>query len=555
MINLKLKKGLTAILSATLATTLIVVTPSVAQAESISCTDVTKAGGASGKSVTFEKCVGKDFQGAEFEIRMPKEFNGTMFIYSHGIRHATTLPIIPGVNPSAVDLATGYPDGWRSKLRTFPIVAPGRSPIDEETNAMDLLSQGFAVSGASPIRGGWAVPEHINANLNLWSTAIVKYPNIKKVVSWGDSLGGHISQRMSEEFGIIDAAIDLHLAGSASTQFAQLGDLVWLFKNFFDPTIVGHGYSTAGGYDSMVSDIGKILKALVALQTAFAQNPTAPVWPDTAPAALRLSPIPSRSAVLLMGLLSGIPTQSTSYDGVTGPPGAETSFALTLNPAAAILENISTVLGLAITAGYDAEMRCDGIVFDNTKTDYSARLGDNFEVFAAGLSGSKAVTPMLGYLSPLNPAAKRVAGNPAALKCLNNQSQYSGAISTPTITLSQTADQVTPPGYVQKLKDMYAAKVEAKAAKPGYLMNIWSKPPDSYTKFGATGALTPPVPTAGTSHFMFTNKQIMAIAKLGAAAAISGKLPSTKAALAAFKKDASIFIDPDYTPALMPQEQ
>jgi hypothetical protein len=260
---------------------------------------------------------------------------------------------------------------------------------------------------------------------------------------------------------------------------------------------------------------------------------------------------------MLLGLLAGIPPQSTTYDASSGPAGPlETTFGLAVNPAVAVLENYSSALGLGILAGYDAQIRCGGVVYDNTKTDYAARLGDNRYTWATALSGNTSINGMLAYLSPLNPAAPRVKGDADAIDCINNQSKYNGKVSTPTITLSQTADAITPAGYVEKFKNLYQGNVSAKEAKPGLLLNIWNKPPDTYTKFSSAGLpITPAVPTTGTSHFMFTNEQIMAMAKLGAAAAKSGKLPSTKTALAAFKKDASIFIDPDFTPELMPQEK
>jgi hypothetical protein len=54
---------------------------------------------------------------------------------------------------------------------------------------------------------------------------------------------------------------------------------------------------------------------------------------------------------------------------------------------------------------------------------------------------------------------------------------------------------------------------------------------------------------------MYTNAQLMTLAKMAATAAKTGKLPSVNTARSAFKKDSSIFIDPDFTPALMPQEK
>jgi hypothetical protein len=561
MKNINLKKSLVALTTSALIAAFAVVIPTTAQAAP-TCDDQTVLAGKSSTSITFKKCVGTDFQGANYEIRMPKKFNGTLFLYSHGIRHSTVLPQIPVINPSALDIATGYPEGWRSKLRTFPEVAPGRSPADQETIARTLLSQGYALAGASPRVGGWAVPEHIEANMNLLEEAKTLFPKINKIVSWGDSLGGHISQSMSEQFDSIDAAINLHMAGSADVQFSQLGDVIWLTKTLFDPTIKGHGYENRfpgdpDGYNVFITDIYKVLGVLQTLQANIQKNPVTPAWPDTAPASLKASPIPVRSAIMLLGLLAGIPPQSTTYDASSGPAGPlETTFGLAVNPAVAVLENYSSALGLGILAGYDAQIRCGGVVYDNTKTDYAARLGDNRYTWATALSGNTSINGMLAYLSPLNPAAPRVKGDADAIDCINNQSKYNGKVSTPTITLSQTADAITPAGYVEKFKNLYQGNVSAKEAKPGLLLNIWNKPPDTYTKFSSAGLpITPAVPTTGTSHFMFTNEQIMAMAKLGAAAAKSGKLPSTKTALAAFKKDASIFIDPDFTPALMPQEK
>jgi len=484
---------------------------------------------------------------------MPSKFNGTLFLYSHGIRNQVLLPIIPGVNP----------DGAYSKVRNMPDVAPGRTVADQAQNALELLSQGYAVAGASPRNQGWAVPEAIEANLNLLETVKTQFPKMKKVVSWGDSLGGHISQSLSEQFGVIDTAVNLHMAGTAQAQFDYAGDVFWLTKVLFDPTMKGSGYTNRfpndpDGYKEFLGDVTKSLTVLNALATAIAKNPVAPEWPATAtniPASLKAVPV--RSAILLLGLLTGIPTQSQTYDASSGPAGPlETTFGVAISPALAVLENYATALALGVVSYYDAETRCGGVVFDNTKTDYAARLGDNGDIFAAALSGKTATNGLLSFLSPLNPAAPRVKGDAKAIECINNQSQYAGKITVPTITVSQTADNITPAGYIQKFKNLYSKQVASKEAKPGLLLNIWNKPPDTYTKFSATGGgITPAVPTAGTTHFMYTNEQLMTLAKMAASVAKTGKLPSVKTARAAFKGDASIFIDPDYTPALLPQDK
>jgi dienelactone hydrolase len=466
-----------------------------------------------------------------------------MYLYSHGIRGNHNMPKVPVIRPNGyiVDMA--------------PEVAPGRTVADQEFIAQELLKQGYAVAGSGVSTQGWSVPEAVNNNLQLIVEARSKFPNIKKIVSWGDSLGGHISQSLSEKYDVIDAAANLHMAGSADSQYTYANDFLWMFKTFFDPSIKGNGYSSGtAGYMEYMGDITKVLTAFGTIQAAIAADPLAPKWPATSKVPAALQAIPVRSAVLLVGLLAGVPVQSNTYDASSGPAGPlETSFGLAISPALGVFENAFTALALALIGNYDAEIRCGGTIFDNTATDYAARLGDNGDVYAAGLSGKTATAGMLAYLNKLNPAAPRVKGTPAAVNCIKNeQSAYTGAVTIPTITISQTADQVTPAGFIQKFKELYEENVASGTAKPGMLLNIWNKPPDTYTKFDAAGKpITPAIPTTGTSHLMYTNADLLIIAKMLANAGKTGKLPSMATAKSAIKKNPNMFIDPDFKPELM----
>ena len=542
MKNMKITKGFSALLVTALVTTMVVVTPSVAHADT-TCTKDVFTPSSGGSAVNFQVCTGTDFNGAKYEIRMPSKFNGMMYLYNHGIRGNHNMPKVPVIRPNGyvVDMA--------------PEVAPGRTTNDQLLIAQELLKQGYAVAGTGVSAQGWSVPEAIQGNLQLINAAYEKFPKITRIVSWGDSLGGHISQALSEKADVIDAVANLHMAGSASSQYTYANDFLWMFKTFFDPTIKGNGYSAGtAGYMEYMGDITKVLTAFGTIQAAIAANPLAPAWPATSKVPDSLKAIPVRSAVLLIGLLAGVPVQSNTYDASSGPAGPlETSFGLAISPALGVFENAFTALALALIGNYDAEIRCGGTIFDNTTTDYAARLGDNGDVYAAGLSGKTATAGMLAYLNKLNPAAPRVTGNPDSLYCIKSQQDnYSGKITIPTITISQTADQVTPGGFIQKFKDLYAENVAAGSAKPGMLLNIWNKPPDTYTKFDAAGKpITPAIPTTGTSHFMYSNKDLLIIAKMLATAGKTGKLPSVATAKAAFKKNPYMFIDPDYKPELM----
>jgi len=540
MRNIKVNKSLAALVVTALVTTLAVAVPTAANA-STSCSKASFT--SAGKSVSYQKCTGTDWQGSQYEIRMPSKFNGMMYLYSHGIRGNHNMPKVPVIRPNGyiVDMA--------------PEVAPGRTAADQEFIAQELLKQGYAVAGSGVSTQGWSVPEAVNNNLQLIVEARSKFPNIKKIVSWGDSLGGHISQSLSEKYDVIDAAANLHMAGSADSQYTYANDFLWMFKTFFDPTIKGNGYSSgSAGYAEYLGDISKVLTAFGTIQAAIAADPLTPKWPATSTVPDALKGLPVRSAVLLVGLLAGVPVQSNTYDASSGPAGPlETSFGLAISPALGVFENAFTALALALIGNYDAEIRCGGTIFDNTATDYAARLGDNGDVYAAGLSGKTATAGMLAYLNKLNPAAPRVKGTPAALNCIKNeQSAYTGAVTIPTITISQTADQVTPAGFIQKFKELYEENVASGTAKPGMLLNIWNKPPDTYTKFDTAGKpITPAIPTTGTSHLMYTNADLLIIAKMLANAGKTGKLPSLATAKSAIKKNPNMFIDPDFKPELM----
>ena len=539
MKNLMTRKALASLVVTALVTTLAVAMPTSAQATSCSKASFTSAG----KSVSYQKCTGTDWQGAKYEIRMPSKFNGMLYLYNHGIRGNHNMPKIPIIRPNGyvVDMSVE--------------IAPGRTAADQEFIAQELLKQGYALAASGISTQGWSVPEAVNNNLELIIEAREKFPKINKIVSWGDSLGGAISQSLSEKYDVIDAAANLHMAGSANSQYTYANDFLWMFKTFFDPTIKGNGYSSgSAGYLEYMGDVTKVLTAFGTIQAAIAADPIAPKWPATSKVPDTMKAIPVRSAVLLIGLLSGVPVQSTTYDASSGPAGPlETSFGLAISPALGVFENGFTAAALALIGNYDAEVKCGGTIFDNTATDYAARLGDNGDVYAAGLTGKTSIAGMLAYLNKLNPAAPRVKGNPAAVNCIKNeQSAYTGAVTIPTITISQTADQVTPAGFIQKFKDLYNENVAAGTAKKGMLLNIWNKPPDSYTKFDAAGKpITPALPTSGTSHFMYTNSDLLIIAKMLANAGKTGKVPSVATAKAAFKKNPNMFIDPDYKPELM----
>ena len=539
MINKTLKKSFVALTTATMVAALAVAIPAAARADGITCSEVAAATKYSARNTQL--CSGVDQFGAKFEIAMPKKFNGTLIVYSHGIRYGVNLPPLPVIAPKG------------SVIDNSPAIAPS---VEVATS---LLKQGFALAGSGVQVQGWNAAEQSLANIILIDAAYAKFPKIDRVAAWGNSLGGLSTQLMAEQNpDMVEAVAPLCLADSALSEITMAGDFLWGLKTLFDPSIKAVGYSAGeAGYREMLGDLGKVLGVLGSLQAAITANPTAPAWPATSTAPATLKGIPVRSAILLLGLISGVSTQSKTYDASSGPKGPlETTFGLAISPALAVLENGAQAAVLAVIANYDLELRGGGIVFDNSTTNYAARLGDDSDVYAAALSGKTATAGMLGYLSALNPAAPRVKADAAAVARIKAIGEVQGTLTVPTITFTATADHITPPGATQHLINQYNAAIASGTSKKGLLVNIWNKPSDEYTQFDSAGRpITPAVDPSGTGHCNFTTNQYLMIAKLLTDSAKSGKAPSAKTVAAAINKDKNLFVDPNYTAPLLKYRQ
>ncbi len=498
------------------------------------------------------QCQGVTSDGAPYVMQVPGNFNGTAFLYSHGYRYNIDIP-------AAVPLIGGY------KVTNTP--QPGPFPL---TNSSDLtvmkylLSKGYAIFGSGFAKQGWNTDSGLATDVELIKTFKEKFTTTKHVVAWGESLGGFITQALAEKHPeLVDAVAPMCMAaGTVEAELTMAGDFLWGIKTFFDPSIKGGNYANSA---EAIGDLVKVFTIMGKLQKGIGTELVTgkPAWPDTTPAAVSgsaLASIPTRSVLLMLGLMSGLPTQSAHFDGTTGPgsPNSSTytSFALAASPALAVLENGTTAAALAVLVTADVEQQAGGAIYDNTKTDYSARVASEASVYNAGLSGSSAIAGMLGYLK----VAPRVTGNAAAIAKMRSFVSHTGKINVPTITLAGTADQVTPPGNTQLIAEKYAAQYEAaKAAniKAGkarglpQLANIWVVPPTHYTTFDATGSpVTSTPPANGTTHCYFTAKQYIGVADLLAAAATEGMPKPGKVANVVRKMKGAI-IDADFKPTLL----
>ena len=491
-------------------------------------------------------CTGETSDKALYEIRVPEQdFNGTLLLWSHGYTYVFKIP-------AAVPILGGAGQDLR------PAIAPGAP--DDMTKVNALLNQGYALAGSGFATPGWNADSAVKTNVELLGIIKKKFPQIKRTVAWGPSLGGTITQRLAETNPkLIDAAMPIQAFNNLDKVIGSNGgygtDAIWLFKMFFDPTIKGFGYTPgAAGAQEATGDFVKTLTAAAAIGANISKSNPADTWPATAtlvPAQLKAT-LPARSVLLMIALLAGLPLRSTSYDGVSGTPidtssvaaasastSAATGFSLAYQPALATLENIVGVAGFAYFARYDVETQTGGKNFaDNQKVDYTKKLSDEERAtYNVALSGEAAIDGMLLTIAGFQKAAPLV-GDADSIKKLQALDTLTGKINVPTIAFNNTEETVEfqpmMSWLIQKANESYAADVAAAKAKKKKapakkFAAFWGTPVDEYTKFDSKGApvTQPDTPgTPGTAHVKYSVPQWMDMVRLGDMAARLKRLPS-----------------------------
>ena len=512
-----------------LLATLVVASPANAAATGPTCDGATPV----------QTCTGTTSDGALYKMVVPATFAGTVTIWSHGFGGNTTIPGYFAVDSSAQ-------------------IAP--------SNNADLVKyltdKGVAVMGSGFSTQGWNLDEALKTNVELVGIFKTKFTTTKKVVAWGYSMGGGITQAFAEKSPeLLASAAVMNPVDAWSSQSKYFVDILWLIKTWFDPSIKLTGYAAGFAGDmQMLQDLGKYTAVLTALKAGVASG----AWPTTSSASakqLQAAGIPSRSALLMIGRLAGVSTQSTSFDSIATPGGAAvTAWPLAYAPALATLENIAGVLGYSLLGARDMEAKMGGIWTDNQKTDFSKQLSDEDRtVHNAGLSGNTAMAGMLATLNPLNPDAPRIKGDAAAMAKAALMYQNTGKIKVPTVMMIGEHDPVEPAGILQRYSDLYeadfaAAQAAAKKAaqKSGVykapvrkLQVLWSVTPKTWSKFDAAGSPVALTNTPGTGHTNFTMAQYKLVIDTAIAAAENGDLPWNAGQLSKVHRAKGLKIDRD----------
>ena len=525
--------------SALIATGLVVAVAAPANAADPTCITAAKTG--------VITCEGKLSNGAAYKTMVPDNYNGTFYFWQHGIRPSYPYPgytVPKGVEQMA-------PTSVNHKIDT--------------TKSMLTLGYGLAAYDCSS-NGlhGWNTADCVEM-LNELVTITKARISIQKTVVYGASMAGAILTPFIEKYPNAADAVGV-LAGvtpSINNELKSGCDMLYVFSVFFDPTIKGctaMGTKGVPGHYAVLGDFAKV----VTLLTQWSKDSGS--LPLAYPAALATSGIPQRSALLLAGLIAGLPTKSANFDGIsTSALVPEQS----INATLAVLQNAGELLGTAYFGGQAVSEVVGAGFYDNTKTDFTALLSDaDLGRFNLGLSGDDGINAMLAMLA----AAPRVTGDATAMAKVAALDKSAFNTAKPVVLLSNEADRLVLPGntplYVSKARASYDARLAAWQSKYNAATSasdisalLKSKPvwntiamyamtPETYTQFTAAGlpdtkaAISP----SGVGHESFTKDQLMTWVRLLASSAKTGRIPSQGVIDSLLVKVPYLNTDPDYQP-------
>src|ERR1700719_1262722 len=330
--------------------------------------------------------------GATFLIEVPANWNGTLFLYSHGY-------VVPGSPNPAQDFA-----------------------ITDPATRFFMLASGFALAGSSYATTGWAVeqalPDQI-AVLDIFNKAV---GTPKRTIAWGHSLGGMITagliQRYPDRF---DAALPMCgvLSGGIATWNTAL-DSAFAFK-----TLLGAPGLQVANITDPVGNL-KLAEGLLAAAAGTAQG---------------------RARMALVAALGDTPGWFTP---LSPEPGPKNYTAQEANQ----FEWFSQVDGPFIFAlRAELEARAGGNVSWTTGVNYTTQLAasaDSAEVAAlykaAGLNLSADLATVQN--------ATQISADPAAAQYLEHNVTFDGKISIPVLTMHTTGDGLVVPENEQAYRSV-----------------------------------------------------------------------------------------------------
>lgn len=435
--------------------------------------------------VTFTSCSTADCagtlpSGAEFDIILPENWNGTLAIYSHRLDGPGAVAVSDDLSgnpeaspsgeptPSATEELRGAAQAKDEKdskgqkkdpspsSSASPTPSPVAPPVEPRPGGPELaplwgqgdraiadlmLQAGYAIAGATPSEQGWVVSDQILAaeELHDYFRDNIGAPN--RVYVWGESTGGLASARLAElhpEWVSGALALCAPLAGPIRSYDLAL-DVAYAIRETLEPGLKLVGYVSE---DEARRNRDMALRAL---QTAAA------------------GPVSDQAKIAFVAGIGQLPNASRTSTGSSWQ-----------GQIAANLEGIRNLVDQSTIQRFELEQRVGGNFSGNAGTDYGTRLTaqqrEQFEAIDPGLTDE-----LLGELR----SGVRVTPDAAAVEQAAQQGTLEGNLEVPTLSLHNALDPVYIAPNVSSFRDSLE---QAGSENVGNLVGVFALPPETVSE-------------------------------------------------------------------------
>jgi len=332
---------------------------------------------AAGNAYALTTKTGSLPDGATFLIEVPDNWNGTLFLYSHGY-----VPPLLGVQNPAQDVG------------------------DPLTRAF-MLGSGFALAGSSYAHEGWAVQEAQPDQIAVLDIFAAAFGQPKRTIAWGHSLGGMITAALIQNFPErFDAALPMCgvLSGGVATWNTTL-DAAFAFQTLLAPGV-------------QVVNITDPFGNLTAAEGILAAAQSTPQ---------------GRARLALVSALGNGPGW---FNPLLPEPAAD-DFASQI--ANQIQWDANVDFAFAFAFRTELEFRAGGNPSSNIGVDYRKQLAHSIDKEEVRALYAQAGLDLDTDLNTLNNAA-RVSADTGALQYLEQNIIYNGQIHIPVLTMHTKGD-------------------------------------------------------------------------------------------------------------------
>ncbi len=378
--------------------------------------------------------------GANWVAAVPAVWNGTVLLWNHGIRLPTSTDRSAEISPLGTD---GSAEGA-------------------------LLAKGYALLGSSYRSQGFAVRDAVNDDLALLGSFRRSHPATKRVIVWGASLGGLVTETIAEEHPTLfaGAAPGCGVLAGAVPIADQTLDTALMVKAILLPSLRVGGYTS----DAQAAAAQKALQQGI---LALLANPATQTG--------------TLGRLLAIATLQGLPYKTESYNGQSLP-----------SLGGAVAQGVITQASAAILNSRDSILKSGGVVAGNVGTSYAKKATTaaiaRFE--SLGLPGSL----LRSYAATIDRRITRVTPSAAARAVARLNGAPTGLLKVPTVTMHTEND----PFVTASNEALFALRVAARGAG-AKLLQLYVAPP-TYADKSATSAGAP----YGAGHCVFTSRQWVA---------------------------------------------